>query len=199
MAKSSGAKGFDYRGGLLGVDASPVNIDVLIDDSATLTLGDAVRIDADGNLDVVGAGEPILGILQGIVDQSGINVFETGRAGNTDGSTLSGDDTITLSSTNTSDSTRKLKGRVALTNSWNSKWYNDSNGTLAQTNLFQFFDTIAGGDQIDSTSASNANGQFQLIEIDPDGDADASKGIFVVNEFQLGASSLDTATTKIAA
>ena len=142
MAKSSGAKGFDYRGGLLGVDASPVNIDVLIDDSATLTLGDAVRIDADGNLDVVGAGEPILGILQGIVDQSGINVFETGRAGNTDGSTLSGDDTITLSSTNTSDSTRKLKGRVALTNSWNSKWYNDSNGTLAQTNLFQFFDTI---------------------------------------------------------
>ena len=75
MAKSSGAKGFDYRGGLLGVDASPVNIDVLIDDSATLTLGDAVRIDADGNLDVVGAGEPILGILQGIVDQSGINVI----------------------------------------------------------------------------------------------------------------------------
>ena len=199
MAKSASAKGFDYRGSLIGVDASPVNLDILIDDSATLTLGDAVRIDADGNLDVVAAGEVILGILQGIVDQSGINVFETGRAGNTDGSTLSGDDTITVSSTNSSASDRKLQGRVALTNSYNSKWYNDSNGTLARTNLFQFFDTVAGGDQIDQASASDANGQFQLIEIDPDGDADASKGIFVVNEHQLGASALDTATTKVAA
>lgn len=199
MAKSSGAKGFDYRGSLLGVAASPATIDVLIDDSATLTLGDAVRIDQDGHLDVVANGEPVLGILVGIVDKAGVNVFEVGRAGNTDGSTLSGDDTITVSSTNTSDATRNLAGRVALTSSWNSKWYNDSNGSLAQANLFQFFDTTATGDQIDQATALDTNGQFQLIEIDPDGDGDASKGIFVVNEYQLGASALDTATTKIGA
>lgn len=199
MAKSSGAKGFDYRGSLLGVDASPVNVDVLIDDSATLTLGDAVCIDADGNLDVVAAGGSVLGVLQGVVDQDGINVFETGRAGGLDGSSLSGDDTVTVSSTNTSDATRKLKGRVALVLPGNSKWYNDSDGTLAQANLFQFFDTTATGDQISQASASDANGQFQLIEIDPDGDADASKGIFIVNEAQVGPSPLDTATAKIAA
>lgn len=197
MAKSSGAKGFDYRGSLLGVDASPVNVDVLIDDSATLTMGDAVCIDQDGNLDVVAAGGSVLGVLVGIVDQSGINVFETGRTGGTDGSTLSGDDTITVSSTNTSDATRKLAGRVALVLPGNSKWYNDSDGTLAQTNLFQFFDTGSTGDQIASGTASNASGQFQLIEIDPDGDADASKGIFIVNEAQVGPSPLDTATAKI--
>ena len=199
MAKSASAKGFDYRGSLLGVSASPVVFGVLIDDSATLTIGDAVRVDADGNLDVVAAGEPILGILRGIVDQNGINVFEVGRAGNTDGSTLSGDDTITISSTNTSDGTRKLKGLVAITVGINSQWYNDSNGTLAQTNLLQFFDTTSSGDQIDQASASDANGQFQLIKIDPDGDADASKGIFIVNENQLGPGALDTGTTKVAA
>lgn len=199
MALSSGTQGFYYRGSLLGVEASPVNIDVIIDDSATLTVGDAVCIDQDGFLDVVAAGGSVLGILQGVVDRNGINVFETGRATGTDGSTLTGDDTITVSSTNTSDATRNLKGRVALALPGNSKWYNDADGSLAQANLFQFFDTDATGDQIATGTASDANGQFQLIEIDPDGDADASKGIFIVNEAQVGPSPLDTATAKIAA
>lgn len=198
MAKSSGAKGFDYRGSLVGVDSSPVYVDVIIDDSATLTLGDSVIVDADGFLDVNGAGGPILGILAGVVDQDGINVFQVGRAGGVDGSTLSGDDTITVSSTNTSDGTRKLKGRVHLPVG-HAKFYNDSNGSLAQANLFQFFDTVSGGDQIDQGTASDANGTFQLIEIDPDGDGDASKGIFIVNEMQLGPQNVDTGTAKIAA
>ena len=77
MALSSGTQGFYYRGSLLGVSSSPVLTDFLIDDSATLTVGDAVTIDADGNVDVVAAGGSVLGILMGIVDQDGINVFET--------------------------------------------------------------------------------------------------------------------------
>lgn len=199
MAKSATTQGFDYRGSLLGVEASPILMDILIDDSATLTLGDAVCIDADGFVDVVAAGGSVLGILQGIVDKDGINVFQTGRAGGLDGSTLTGDDTITVSSTNTSDATRNLKARVAIALPGNHKWYNDTDGSLAQANLFQFFDTDAGGDQIATGTASDANGQFQLIEIDPDGDGDASKGIFIVNEAQVGPSPLDTATAKIAA
>ena len=198
MAKSSGAKGFDYRGGLLGVDSSPVCVDVLIDDSATLTLGDAVIIDTDGNLDVASATSPVLGVLQGIVDQDGINVFETGRSGGTDGSTLSGDDTITTSSTNTSDGTRKLKGRVALTVSANSKWYNDASGNFAQTDLFKHFDLVAGGDQVDQGTGSDASGIVQLIEIDPDGDGDLSKGIFVFVETQI-LGNIDQATARLAA
>jgi len=199
MALSSGTQGFYYRGSLLGVSSSPVLTDFLIDDSATLTVGDAVTIDADGNVDVVAAGGSVLGILMGIVDQDGINVFETGRAGGTSGATLTGDDTVLTSSTNTSDATRKLKARVAITWGLNSKWYNDTDGSLAQANLGQFFDTDAGGDQIATGTASDASGQFQLIEIDPDGDADASKGIFIVNECQYGPGPLDTATAKIAA
>ena len=199
MALSSGTQGFYYRGSYLGVGASPALTDFLIDDSATLTVGDAVCIDADGHVDVVAAGGSVLGILMGIVDQDGINVFETGRAGGTSGSTLTGDDTIAVSSTNTSDATRKLKARVAISNGLNAKYYNDSDGSLAQANLGQFFDTDATGDQIATGTASDASGQFQLVEIDPDGDADLSKGIFIVNEAQYGPGPLDTATAKIAA
>lgn len=198
MAKSAGAKGFDYRGSLAGVDSSPVSMDLIIDDSATLTLGDVVVVDADGFIDVAGAGGPVLGVLIGIVDQDGINVFETGRAGGTSGSTLSGDDTITVSSTNTTDATRKLKGRVALPIG-HAKFYNDADDTLAQANLFQFFDLNSTGDNVDVATASDANGQVQLIEIDPDGDGDASKGIFIINECILGPQNVDTGTAKIAA
>lgn len=198
MALSSGTKGFYYRGSLSGVHSSPVTMDIIIDDSATLTVGDAVVVDADGFIDVAGAGGPILGVLSAVVDKDGINVFETGRAGGTDGSTLTGDDTITVSSTNTSDATRNLKGRVILPVG-HTKFYNDTDGSLAQANLFQYFDNDASGHQIATGGASDANGTWQLIEIDPDGDGDASKGIFIINECILGPQNVDTATAKIAA
>jgi hypothetical protein len=63
---------------------------------------------------------------------------------------------------------------------------NDSSGTLATTNLMQFFD-LTDEDTINQGSASDASGQFQLVGLDPDGDADASKGLFRIAESQLDA------------
>lgn len=183
MAKSSGVKGFDPRISLIGAD-NPAYLPFLLGNSRTYVLGNAVRLDTSGFLKTVIAGEPILGILVGLIDRFGQNVFVPGRANGTDGSTLTPDDTIVTSSTNSTDGTRMLKGQI-IAERGNHLFYNDANGDFAQTNVGQFFDTTATGDQIDQATASDTSGQFQLLVIDPDGDADLSKGLFRVVESQM--------------
>ena len=181
MARSSSSvKGFYFRKALSNLQ-QPVTLQFLIDDSETLTIGDAVRLDDAGLLSVAAAGDAILGILSGIVDQNGMNIFSP-RATGTTGSTLTPDDTIATSSTNSTDGTRKIKGVVELDPAGQNLYYNDADGDLAQTNVGQFFDTTSTGDQISASSASDTSGQFQLLQIDPDGDADASKGLFRISE-----------------
>jgi hypothetical protein len=182
-ASSISVKGFKFRKNLAGLE-HPAVLDFILDDSATFTLGDAVRLDTDGLLTVNGAGNTILGILSGIVDQNGQNVFVPGRASGTEGSTLTPDDTITTSSTNSTDGTRKLKGQVILDPAGTNLYYNDANGNFAQTNVGQCFDLTASGDQVDQGTATDGSAQVQLLQIDPDGDGDASKGLFRIVEEQ---------------
>ena len=183
MAKSStSVKGFDYRKSLRAGE-NYVKLQFLLDDSAEFTLGDMVRIDTDGLLVVNGAGNTIFGKLDGIVDLNGINIFSP-RAQGTAGSTLTPDDTITTSSTNSTDATRKIKGEVIIDPAGLNLYYNDSNGTLAQTNVGQCFDLTSTGDQVDQATATDGTAQMQLLQIDPDGDGDASKGLFRIVENQ---------------
>jgi hypothetical protein len=157
----------------------------LLDDSATFTIGDAVQVDTDGLLVRATASEEVLGVLVGIVSDNDINVFslDSGSAPIA-GSTLTGDDTITTSATNSADATRSVNGKVVLDPAGSLLWYNDSSGTLAQTNLCQFFDNDADADQIDQTTGDDSTGQWQLMELDPDGDSDVSKGLFRIAENQ---------------
>ncbi len=194
MAKTA-STGFDFRKTFNGLE-HPGTQDFILAASATVKIGDLARVNTSGYLVRAETGTSPIGVLVGIVDQNGINVFSP-RASGTTGSTLTPDDQIATSSTNTSDATRKLKGQVIVDVSGTCIFYNDADTTLAQTNLLQFFD-VANGNQVTVGSASDANGQVQCIGIDPDGDADVSKGLFRINESQFNAG-LDTATAKNAA
>lgn len=194
MAKSA-ATGFSFRRSLMGVE-HPGTQDFILAGSATVKIGDAVRLNTNGLLVRAATGEPVLGILEGIVDQNGINAFSP-RASGTTGATLTPDDQVVTSATNASDATRKLKGRVILDPAGYCLFYNDSDSTLSQTHIGQMFDA-ANGNQITVGGASDSNGQFQLVAIDPDNDADASKGLFRIVETQLGVG-LDEATAKVGA
>ena len=191
MAKTA-ATGFYFRKGLNGLE-HPATTDILLAASATVKIGDLVRINTSGLLVRAETGTVVGGVLVGIVDQNGINVFSP-RASGTTGATLTADDTITTASTNISDASKQLKGQVILDVSGQCLFYNDADGDFAQTNLFQFFD-VAAGSQVTTGGASDANGQVQLIAIDPDGDADASKGLFRLNETQFSGG-IDSATAK---
>ncbi len=184
MANSStSVRGFIPRTSMIGAD-NPVYLNFILGNTRTYVLGNAVRLDTSGLLKTVIAGEPILGILFGIVDQFGQNVFVPGRANGVQGATLTPDDTIITSSTNTTDLTRVLKGQVIMDRG-NHLFFNVANGTLAQSNIGSFYDTTATGDQIDTATANVTSGQFQLLQIDPDGDGTATKGLFRIVESQL--------------
>lgn len=194
MAKTA-ATGFYFRKGLNGLE-HPSTVDILLAASATVKIGDLVRVNTSGYLVRAETGTVVGGVLVGIVDQYGTNVFSP-RAQGTTGATLTADDTITTASSNVSDASKQLKGQVILDVSGQCLFYNDADGDLAQTNLFQFFD-VASGSQVTTGGASDANGQVQLMQLDPDGDSDASKGLYRINESQFSGA-IDSATAKNAA
>jgi hypothetical protein len=185
---STSVRGFKLRKDLRGnVNAGSI-YECIIDNSITLTLGDAVRIDSSGYIKTAGTTGCILGILTGIVDQNGINVFEASRvpALSIAGSTLTGQDTIVTSATNTTNLTRVLRAQVTVDPAGCLVWMNQANATaaLAQANLMSFYNLTAAG-QIDSNSASLTSGQFQLIGLDPDSDASTAKGLFRLVQCEL--------------
>lgn len=181
MAYSS-ATGFRFRKGLYGLE-HPSSQNFRAGNSATIKIGDAVRINNAGGVVRAGAGSPVLGIVRGIVDENDINPFSLGYTNNT-GATLTPDDTVVTAADNTTR-THYIKLVVDVDPAGVGLFYNDANGNLALTNVGQFFDVVAASGQIDQTSASDTSGQFQLLELDPDGDGDLSKGLFRIAESQL--------------
>lgn len=185
---STSVRGFILHKDLKGIFPGGSNLEVIIDNSVTLTIGDAVRIDAAGYIKTAATSGCILGIVIGLVDQNGINVFETSRVPATGiaGATLVGSDTLTTSSTNTSDGTRNLKAQVLVDPAGYILFRNQANttATLAQTNIFQFYNLTTAG-QIDSNTGSDTSGQFQLVSLDPDGDGSTAKGLFRLVQCQL--------------
>jgi len=161
--------GFSYRKSLITKD-EPTLLYFIIDNSGVITLGDAIMINTDGHAVVATAGEEVAGIVACVVDANGIAVEPD--SGTTDTYTVD------------SDNETVKKYQVGLIVSPFALFSNDSSGTLATTNLMQFFD-LTDEDTIDQSSASDASGQFQLVGLDPDNDGDASKGLFRIAESML--------------
>lgn len=194
MARTN-AKYFSYKKNLLAAGSAPTPVKVLVANSTTLKIGQAARVNTSGLAVPAGVGNPVLGIVSGIVDNYDVPVNSAFYGGAT-GHSNSGDDTVTTASDNT---TRALAVYAEiLVGTEPVLFYNDANGDLAQTNLLQFFDLASTSDQIDQATASDANGQFQLMQLDPDNDGDLSKGLFRVNESQLNGG-VDSATAKVVA
>lgn len=191
----SASTGFRFRQSLIGLEHT-ARQRYLLAGSATVKIGDLVRINNAGLLVRAATGTAVLGVLDGIVDKNGANAFSD-RASGTAGATLTEDDQIATASDNATLSSKNLKGEVIVDPAGVSLFYNDADDTLAQTNLLQMFD-VANGNQVTVGGASESNGQVQLMAIDPDGDGDASKGLFRIHENQFG-NGLDTATAKVEA
>lgn len=194
MAKTA-STGFTFRKNLYGLE-HPAPLRFLLAGSATMKIGDLVRVNNAGLLVRCASTEVPLGVLNGIVDQNGINAFSP-RAQGTAGATLTPDDQIATASDNATNAVKNLKGDVIVDPAGVSLFYNDADSALAQTNLLQFFD-VANGNQVTVGGASDSNGQVQLMALDPDGDGDTSKGLFRINENQFSMG-IDTGTAKVAA
>lgn len=167
-----------------GGDSTGETRQILIDDSVTMTLGDAVAINTTGALGVVAVGERVLGVVTGFVDKNGLplnaqhvtgsDFTQSGTAGRI------GSETVVTASDNTTDS--QIQAVVIVDPS--QEYYNDADEDLDLTDDYQYFDTVSAGDQIDASTVSTT-GQFLCVDRDPDNDSDASKGIFRIAESAL--------------
>lgn len=193
---STNVKGFHLSNSLAGVTTNPIIFPVILENTATFTIGDAVRVDTNGLLKRCAAADVPLGILQGIIDQNGINVFETSRVPSTSiaGATLTPSDTITTASDNSSNGTKQLQGQVIVDPSGSNLYWNQTNNTgLAQSNLFQYYNILTSNPgQIDTATASNSSGIFQLVGLNPIGDGDTAKGLFRLAQDQMGGTAVPT-------
>lgn len=188
--------GFFFRKSLVGLE-HPARLDYLLAGSATLKIGDLVRINTSGLLVRAATGDIPAGVLVGLVDQNGINVFSP-RAQGTAGATLTPDDQIATASDNATNLTKNLKGQVIIDPAGSCLFFNIADSALAATNLFQTFD-VANGNQVTVGSGSDTTSkEVQLISLDPDGDGTTTKGLFRLNNNQFGMA-IDKGDTRVAA
>lgn len=161
--------GFEYRKSLKGSEDAPL-LYFIGDNSVVFTIGDAVKVDTNGHATLGAATNKIAGIVAQVVDANGLAV-------DPDSQTLH---TYTMASNNETVAQKK----IGIIVSKDALFANDASGDLATTNLLQYFD-LTDEDTINASSASDTAGQFQLVGLDPDGDADASKGLFRIAESQF--------------
>ncbi len=169
--------GFEYRGQINGAQ-NPILENLIIGNSVTVTVGDAVLLTtgfvALGTSSSVG----IYGVVVGIVNDKGIDL-DSAKADTYDGTWTSSSKTYVATADNQTD--KKIKAVVCPDPM--ALWYNDSSGTLTTAMLKQHF-KLSDEDQIDQSTNAAAVGQFQLWKLDPDEDADASKGLWRISLWQ---------------
>lgn len=174
------ANEFKYRGQLNGAE-NPVILTAIIANSQTVVEGRMTKLQvfsSGGGVLPATAGSTIFGFVQGIVDQKGIDLDNTKET--LDGTWSSADKSYTASADNMTD--KKIAAKVIIDPF--ALFYNDTAGDLAIADKFKFFD-LATAAQVADQNGHDTAGAVQLMELDPDGDGDASKGIFRIAESAL--------------
>lgn len=174
------ANEFQYRGQLNGAE-NPVVLDILVGNSAAIVVGRAVKMDTlsnGGGVIPATAGSQIMGIVIGLTDKYGIDLDNTGETHS--GTWATSTSTYTAASNNTT--VDRVYAKVVVDK--NALWYNDSAGSLVAADEYKLFD-LASASQVADQNGHDTAGALMLIKRDPDGDSDASKGIFKIVESDL--------------
>ena len=156
--------GFKFRKSLQGAGEA-AELKIVAANSIVVQIGDVIRVNNAGFGALFTAGDLVLGVVTGVSNVNGMPI-------DPDSGT---NDTYTMASDNQTVAQKKIHYVPALQDYL---FYNDSDDTLARTNLFQYFPLNDENDVNGSSSSDTTLDTVRLIEIDPDGDADASKGLF---------------------
>ena len=166
--------GFQYARNMDGSAYVPSTLSRVGKDSVTFTLGDAVRINTSGYVDICEAGEYVVGVVAQVTDADG-------KALDPDSGTIHD---YTMPSTNSSSSSYGylIHFIPALPHYL---FWNDTDASLSATDFGQYFD-LANEYQVDGDSNHDTTTKTcRLWQYDPDGDADVSKGLFNFVESQI--------------
>lgn len=159
--------GFTLRKRLGGPAKDVTLLEIPGANNVVIQKGDVIRVDTDGFGALFVAGGLVLGIVAGVVDNKK-------NAVDPDSGTL---DTWTMPAANETAATRTRYIQYIPTLQ-DYLFYNDSDASLARNQLFQYFPLNDENDVDGSTGNDSTLNTVRLIEIDPDGDGDESKGLF---------------------
>lgn len=159
---------------LIGGDTNDgLNGATIIDNSTEVTIGDVVKIDSNGNLELAGAGDSVFGILVA-VEQNGVSIDPDSGTTNT----------YTVASDN--ETVGKVYGIVDVSQSslWSAN-QDGTAGTTANSNQIGAYIDIADEATLDEDTASrtrSTGGQFTTFGADIN---DSTRLIVAINESQL--------------
>lgn len=178
--------GFTFKSNLVGRSAG-IRRSYIIDDSQTITIGDAVRAYTTGFAYLAGAGNPILGIVVGLEDSKGLDL-ENSRANLTNAAYTASTKTVVCAADNTTvDQVHAIVDIDPF-----SVYSNQPDGTINTTSssgksgfLGSYVDLIAASDQVDETNngaAYNTKAQMFCWGLDPENTA---RGLYSIAEHQI--------------
>jgi hypothetical protein len=171
--------------GRINGEQSQGSIDIIIANSTTITLGQAVKVSAGFLVGAATTGK-ILGIVVGLVDSNGRPLDTTFAKTTYTGTFTSGAPGTQSYAASASNQTVDMV-KAIVRYSKETLWVNDTAGTLTTAMLFTSFYVNAAGLQIATSKVGEVAGQFQLIALNPDNDGSVTKGAFIISESQLDA------------
>lgn len=166
---------FTLRKNLDGNPNSPALLAGIGKNSVVFTVGDAVRFNTSGFLDLATTTEQVFGVVATVVDANGIAI--TPDSGTTNTWTMASD-----------NQTSAMKQVMVIPAFGHYAFSADSDTTIEQASLGKYFALNATSDGVVTAGESDTIGSLdlQLIGIDPDDDADASKGLYRFVNSQVG-------------
>lgn len=176
--------GFSLRKRLSGAGADATLLEIIAANSIVVQKGDLIRVNTSGFGALATTGDLILGVVAGVVSKEGVSI-------DPDSATM---DVYTMASDNQTVAQKKIQYVPALQDYL---FFADADGDFTQANLFQYIG-IDDENNPDAASVAPSDGTvntLRLIQLDPDGDGDASKGLFqIVESFfaQNGGGTVDT-------
>jgi hypothetical protein len=167
--------GFIFRKNLHGTAEVPALLSMVAKDSIVFTVGDAIRLNTSGFLDLSTADEQIIGFVQTVVDKNGSPVAPD--SGTTD--------TWTMGSANQTTTLNEIMFIPAF---GDYAFSADSDTTITVADLGKYFNIKSTSDAIITSGESYTIGtlMFQCVGLDPNSDADASMGLYRVVASQMG-------------
>jgi len=159
--------GFKFRKNLDGSGYTPALLYAIGKNSIVFTVGDTVRLNTAGFLDLATATEPVFGIVAHVVSSKGIALdFDSGTI-----------QTWTMSATNQTGNMYQVAVIPAFAHYAFSA---DSDTSPGQADLGKYFAINATSDGVVTSGESDTVGSLdlQFIGVDPDNDGDASKGLY---------------------
>ncbi len=149
-------------------------IELTLADSSTFTVGDAVKINSDGALELAGAGGVLAGIITAIRKADGTPLTDNGAGGD-------------FINTYTTPASNTVVAVIDVSiNSLYSVTVDATLGTTAGSNLAGFnMDLVAASDQLDESTAAQTTAQFFSYGVDNSEGAPANSVLVSIQESQV--------------